>query len=176
MKHITPSDIDALANQLERTARILRAKGREAVRRANDWATPLRSAGTNPGRSKGRITDPTSTAALSNDLNAEQLTLLSSEAGRCFDAATTLESRIMQIAADALIDNQRAGIGPCADCGDYMDGTTNRRLRLGLCEPCYRRAQRKTDQECAHMRTKWHAGITTCMGCGVQLTDAGRPA
>lgn len=141
MRPVTPQDMDALAGQMERAARVLRTRGREAVRRAKDWATPLKSSqGFGP---KNETARPTENAALNHDPIADELDLLSVDAGQAFDAVTSLESRVLRITTDAVIENQRAGIGHCGECERYMDGTKDQRLRLGLCEPCYRRTQRK---------------------------------
>lgn len=172
---VSSSDFTALAGQLERTARVLRARGDESLRRARDWATPLRSSGTDPGRGKGNISDPTGTAALSFDPNAEELTLLSVDAGHCFDAAVSLESRVLRIATDAVIENQRAGIGECSECGDYQDGTRERRLRSGICDRCRKRLERKEAKNtpCEHRRSStWSHGTRSCTDCGAVLDVA----
>lgn len=181
VKPVSASDLRHLADQLERTARVIRGRGDEAVRRSRDWATPLRSSGTDPGRGKGSVSDPTATAATMEhpDPNAEQLVLLSSEAGRAFDAVVTLESRVLRIATDAVIENQRAGIGYCETCNRYMDGTANKRLRNGLCPACDVKARRERDkpQECRHHSVLWHRGESTCNHCGKVLDPAAsRPA
>jgi hypothetical protein len=122
------------------------------------------------------VSDPTFAAAFARDPNADELAFLTVDAGHAFDGAVHLESRVLRISADAVIENQRAGIGPCADCGDYMDGSENRRLRAGQCDRCRKRAERKEAKECAHMKVRWSQGVNTCMACGAELTEAGTVA
>lgn len=174
MRTLTTSDMDALAAQLERTARILRSKGHEALRRAKDWATPLHSA-TPGGRGKGHVSDPTGTTATSDfpDPNREELILLTSEAGRAFDAVTTIESRVMRIATDAVIENQRAGIGFCS-CGRYCDGTPSNRLRNDACPACDQKYRRQA-KTCQHAKALTSKGVIHCMDCGIELADIGVP-
>lgn len=184
MKNVTTSDLTALADQLERTAKRIRLSGPEAVRRAQDWSgAALRSSGTDPGRGKGQTSNPTLNAAMQEmdhpDPNAEQLLLLTSEAGRCFDAVVTLESRISRIAVDKLTVNERAGIGWCASptCERYCDGTASNRLRNLICPSCDQKERRDKDKPelCTHQaKRRWSHGVETCMGCGVELTEAGR--
>lgn len=172
MKTLSKADLHHLADQLERTARIIRDRGDEAVRRAGDWSgAALRSTGTDPGRGKGTTSDPTQNAAFRElehpDPNAEQLILLSSEAGRAFDAVVTLESRLIRIATDRVTEPEKAGIGWC-HCGRYCDGSASSRLRNGQCPACDQKERRENRKqaECDHASTVWHHGELSCADCG----------
>lgn len=175
MKNVSGSDLHALAAEARALAADCDRYGDEAVRRARDWASPLRAASLEPGRGKGSHGDPTATAATSDyvDVNREQWTLLSVDAGQAFDAMTGLRSRLRGIAVDAVIENQRAGIGHC-DCGRYCTGVKDDRLRNGECPACYKRGQRREAKAevCVHPSTTWSHGRKHCNVCGVELEAA----
>lgn len=174
MRQVSPSDMDAAAELLERVARVFRQRGREGARRAREWATPLKSSqGFGP---KNEVSRPTENAALNFDPVAEEWTLLTVDVGHMVDAAVTAESRLLRITTDAVVENQRAGIGHCEDCNRYCTGTGNDRLRLGLCDACRQRQQRReakadTAAECRHTLTRRAQGFIVCMNCGQDLSD-----
>jgi hypothetical protein len=175
---ITQDEIKRVARQLRRSADILEQTGPKAVQLAEDWSkSPLRAAGMDPGRGSGGHGDPTPQAAMSEryDSPGEQLTFLSSEVGRAYDAAVTAGERVLNIARVVVAENELKGIGWCA-CGNYADGK-QRRLRNGQCPSCDQKERRETKALCDHKsKRRWSEGKTTCMACGVELTEAGTAA
>lgn len=140
MKRANETEVDRMIQQAERTLALLRRQGVEAVRRAKDWATPL-SSSTGPGP-KNSVSDPTGNAATADDDLREQWTLLSVELGQWFDTNVALESRVSRLTRDAVVENERAGIGWC-ECGRYCDGADSNRLRSLQCPACSAKTYRQ---------------------------------
>lgn len=194
MSPISSDEMRRVSRQLERSAQILAETGPKAVQLAEDWSkSPLHATGMDPGRGSGGHGDPTADAAshwyhkpgacskpdeagdcpghARFDSPGEQMAYLTAEVGRAYDAAVTAGERVLNIARIAVAENERAGIGWCA-CGAYMDGTSSKRLRNGVCPACDQR-ERRGRSTCAHDKQVWHNGVRTCCGCGIELTEAG---
>ncbi len=152
MKPATKADLDRIRTQLRRTLLTLEQHGDEAIRRAQDWATPL-SASSGPGQRNG-VSDPTGNAAERFDPLRDEWSLLSAELVNGYVAAVAIESRVSRLTRDAVVENGRAGIGFC-ECGRYCEGTQRNRLSMGRCPSCaerYIKAGRSTVTPPAHNR------------------------
>ncbi len=128
-------NINAIADELERTARCLREHGDRALRLASDWQSPLASGGSGLRCPKNEVSRPTENRAIAlidghgilNDPALEQ-DRLASALQAAWLAASTARLRVVSITRDITIQNGRAGIGSCTDCHKYLDGTKGNRL------------------------------------------------
>lgn len=141
-----PSDAHTIAAVLESCATSLRAYGPAALQ--HTWAArPGEHGGGGYSRRASTVPDPTGAAA--TGLAESDWSTLARLLRTLWAAAVEVQSLVHLHGEPATITNERAGIGRCADCSRFCDGSRDHRVTRWrdsddlVCTACRKRRDRR---------------------------------